>query len=159
MNMATTKKEAAHKASAKNTYTKGGVELNKKSPQTDTRKESQETGEVTTDEGIKVKAVSPAIPHGAEYEQDEESEAFTADEQETLLGELEPGEEGYLPTDEEGNVTGPAVKEQPEFSVKVYAHQKEKYLLTPSGAEIYKRMNPDTKEESGAVEPEYQKGT
>lgn len=131
-----------------------GVELKKASPKTDPREESKRTGEVTTDEGLSVEATSPAIPHGAEYAR-EEDEGLTREEQEKLCGDLEEGDEGYLPTDAEGNVTGPAVKDRDkagEWAVKVFYSPDEGHLLTPSGAPISKRMNPDSKLEDNTYE-------
>lgn len=113
----------------------------------DPRKESIEKGEVTTDSGAKVEPVSPAIPHGAEYHQDEdENMGFTDREARDLVGELEPGEDGWLPLDEEGNVTGPAKKGIPpedQQACKVFHSAEKGILLTPAGAPIAKRMNAD----------------
>lgn len=112
--------------------------------QNDTVAESKKTGEMTTDSGKKVEAISPAVPHGAEnaVETDEPKVIRT----EALVGELSPGEEGFLPLDAEGHPIGPAQKthEGMEFWAPVQApgNAPAPDLVTPSGAPITERMNP-----------------
>jgi hypothetical protein len=127
-----------------------GVEVNKPAPKRDAIKESR-SGEMTTDSGDKVEPVSPAIPHGAEHQPEPESD-FSLEEQQKLVGDLEPGDKCYLPTDAEGNVQGPAVADieaAGEWFVPVFVDGDGTHLLTSAGAPITRRMNPDTKEESG----------
>lgn len=125
------------------------VELKEPTPKkndTDVKKESIETGKVTTDSGAKVEPVSPAIPEGAEHKQEDEGLGFTRRELWDLTGELKSGEEGYLPLDREGNVQGPAKKGFPpegQLACKVVHSAQDGTLMTPSGAPIQKRMNPD----------------
>lgn len=128
-----------------------GVEVNKPAPKRNALEESRKTGELTTDEGKKVEATSPAIPHGAENQPEPESD-FSLDEQMKLVGNLEPGDKCYLPTDAEGNVQGPAVEDiekAGEWFVPVFVDGDGTHLLTSAGAPITRRMNPDTREESG----------
>lgn len=102
-----------------------------------------------TEEGKKVEPISPAIPEGAEQEhpETEKVRVLSHEEQEELIGELEPGEEGYLPLDEKGNITGPAKKGKPPegtlgASVVAPADTRPPALMTPSGAPITARMSP-----------------
>lgn len=67
----------------------------------------------------------------------------------SLRGELKPGETGYVPLSAEGKPHGGARRERPadgeETVAPVYApppHPSEE-LVTPSGAPITTRMNPD----------------
>lgn len=116
-----------------------------------TKAQSKKDGTVVTDEGKKVEATGPAIPDGAadvnEESPEHKARILNWDEQKELIGELEPGDEGYLPTDRDGNITGPAKKGPiPEgtFGVPVTAafDQRPDLLQTPSGAPITARMNP-----------------
>lgn len=107
--------------------------------------------EVKTDSGVVVKRTPGAIPDSAmEQSQVNVDEAEILDNEFLLgwVGELEPGESGYLPSDAEGNVKGPA-KRGPipvgEFGIPVVARvdTTPAPITTPSGAPILKRMNPD----------------
>jgi hypothetical protein len=66
----------------------------------------------------------------------------------SLRGELEPGETGYVHLSEDGKPTGGARRERPnddEVVAPVYApvpHPSDE-LVTPTGAPITTRMNPD----------------
>lgn len=110
---------------------------------------TKKTDELKTEEGKTVKAVSPAVPENAEVQHPEAEKAaiLTHKEQEALIGELEPGEEGYLPLDEKGNITGPAKKGKPPegtlgAAVVAPADTRPPALMTPSGAPITGRMSP-----------------
>lgn len=70
------------------------------------------------------------------------------EEQEKYLGDLEPGDEGYLPLDENGYVAGPATKEKPARGQKWCrvvspAASRPPLLQTPSGSPLANFMNPD----------------
>lgn len=115
-------------------------------------KQSAKTGTATTDEGKEVELVSPAVPDGAkdvnELSEDEKNAPLTRDEQQALLGELEPGESGWVPLDDKGRVTGPAQKgippvDQPAARVIAPADTRPPLLATPSGAPVTKHMQPD----------------
>lgn len=136
----------------------------KKNTNDDIREESKQSGTVTTDEGKMVdvsKVKGPAIPDGAPAV-DAESPADKArllnwDEQRELIGELQPGDEGYLPLDEDGNIIGPAKKGVPPEGVlaaKVVAafDTRPDLLQTPAGAPISARMNPTFDQPKEATE-------
>lgn len=71
---------------------------------------------------------------------------LTNEELVPLVGELAPGESGFLPLDANGTPSGPATKVQTaESSVVVkagYTDQGEAPLITPSGAPITDQMEP-----------------
>lgn len=136
-----------------------------------TKTETAQPGIVETDEGKKIdlaKVRGAAIPDGApgiDEEGDSASEKariLNWDEQKELLGELNPGEEGYLPLDEDGNVIGPAKRGVPPKGtlgarVVAPADTRPDLLSTPSGAPIMARMNPSFDEEKGEEEMEERK--
>jgi hypothetical protein len=71
------------------------------------------------------------------------------DELRSLRGELKHGEAGYVPLDDQGKPTGRAMPNRPEDGEQVVApvyvpalHPSEE-LVTPSGAPITSKMNPD----------------
>lgn len=124
--------------------------MNDKVEKKDTVKQSAKDGTVTTDEGKKVEAVSPAIPHPApEVGSEEEDVALlSVDEQEKFLGELKPGEAGYIPLNPDGTIAGPAKRGTPgegELAARVMAvgTRRADVLVTPSGAPLTVRMQPD----------------
>lgn len=97
-----------------------------------------------TDQG---KAVEATGPVATEVPEDLNEEPFTEDELNDLVGDLEPGELGWLPLDRLGRVIGPAKKGKPgadELGTPVQAvvQRMPMILQTPSGAPILKRMNP-----------------
>lgn len=113
---------------------------------TDVVAESLKDGKATTDSGARVELTAPAVAHGAEFaSEDADLGSFSEKEMETLAGELENGDEGYLPLDKDGNVLGPAKKGYPaegEYGAPVWLSPRDG-LLTPAGAPIQKRMNID----------------
>lgn len=129
------------------------IETNKAAKPRDNEAQSRKDGTVTTDEGKRVEATSPVIPHGAEnVVEDDKNEIFSHDELLKLVGKRQPGDEVYLPTDAEGNLKGTIVDEvgdAGEWFVPAMISQDGEGIVTPSGAPIMKRMNPDTREEHG----------
>lgn len=102
--------------------------------------------DVTTDAG---KAVEQAGPVAIEVEDDHypAHRVLTDDELKDLVGDLEPGEDGFLPLDPKGRITGPAQKGQPapdQLGAPVHAvvQRAPLTLTTPSGAPITTFMNP-----------------
>lgn len=140
-----------------------GLDLNKPAKKVDHVAESRKDGTVTTDEGKKVEATSPAIPHGAEnVVEDDKNDTFTKDQLLSMIGDFEPGDKVYLPTDAEGNLKGTLTEdldEAGEWFVPAFVTMDGEGIATPSGAPIMKRMNPDTPKEAGVERPEYSKGT
>lgn len=97
-----------------------------------------------TDEG---KAVEATGPVATEVEDKPSDDPFTDEELNDLVGELEPGETGWLPLDRLGRVTGPAKKGKPGpdelgCAVQAVIQRQPMVLQTPAGAPILKRMNP-----------------
>lgn len=71
------------------------------------------------------------------------------DQLRSLRGELKPGEQGYIPLDDQGKPHGSALRDRPADGEQIVApvwapppHPSEE-LVTPSGAPITTRMNPD----------------
>lgn len=97
-----------------------------------------------TDEGKEVQATGPVA---TEVEEKIDDDPFTEDELNDLVGDLEPGEIGWLPLDRLGRVTGPAKTGRPGpdelgCAVQAIVQRQPMVLQTPSGAPILKRMNP-----------------
>lgn len=112
----------------------------------------QEKDVVKTSEGQEVKLQSPAVGKGEEPEQTEEQRdkhrPLSDEELEGLMGELEPGEEGWIPLSPEGEPTGPAQKgmappDQLAHKVVAPVLPPRPSITTPSGAPITNQMNPD----------------
>lgn len=135
-----------------------GLDLNKPAKKVDHVAESRKDGTVTTDEGKRVEATPPAIPHGAEnVVEDDKNEVFTKGQLLSMIGDFEPGTKVYLPTDAEGNLKGTMTEdlgEAGEWFVPAMITNDGEGIVTPSGAPISKRMNPDTPEEAGTERPE-----
>lgn len=114
--------------------------------------QSKKDGTVTTNEGKKVEATSPAIPAGAEDKaiNDEKAEknAIIVEEEDikSYYGELEAGDKGWIPLEEDGRLAGPAKKGRPPENqpfVEVYRHgPPHGEVTTMSGAPLMKIMNP-----------------
>lgn len=109
--------------------------------------ESKKTGEVTTESGEKVKATPPAIntPVGTTAEEDAPKD-LTLDEQEALVGELEPGETGWVELDKDGKPKGKAKRgippaDTPVAAVLVSPHFIRNIITTPAGAPLTNKMN------------------
>jgi hypothetical protein len=102
--------------------------------------------DVTTDSG---EPVEQAGPVAIEVPDDHypAHRPLTDDELEDLVGDLEPGEDGFLPLDPKGRIIGPAQKGQPaadQLGAPVHAvvQRTPLTLTTPSGAPITTFMNP-----------------
>lgn len=111
-----------------------------------------EDGTATTEEGKKVELTPPAVPEGAPDVDEEKVEhkgrALSEEEVDKLVGDLEPGESGWIPLDEKGKPTGPAKKGTPPegqlaHTVVAPARPPRQAIMTPSGAPITDNMNPD----------------
>lgn len=82
----------------------------------------------------------------AEEEANERNHAISAEEEMKLVGDLAPGEEGWLPIDEYGKPTGPAQKGTPPEGTRaarvmgVPPVNKPVALQTPSGAHVTNQM-------------------
>lgn len=101
--------------------------------------------DVKTDEGEPVEATGPVMTEIDESYP--KHRALTDDELKDLVGELEPGEDGYLPLDPKGRITGPAKRGKPpedQLGAAVHAvvQRAPLTLTTPSGAPITTYMNP-----------------
>lgn len=112
--------------------------------------QSQKDGTMTTEEGVVVDAKTGVATEDPESEK---ARVLSYKEVEALVGELEPGDEGWLPLNEKGEITGPAKKGNAPIgtlSAKVVMPIEERPhpLQTPSGAHIMHRMNPDPHPES-----------
>ena len=119
----------------------------KKEQPLDNIEQSKRDGTLTTQEGTVVDAKT-----GVPVDKDNPNEkdgALSHEEVEALLGDLEPGDTGWVPLDEKGNITGPAKKGNAPIgtlSASVYCPPDSRVppLTTPAGALLSKRMNPDT---------------
>lgn len=83
-------------------------------------------------------------------EHHEDDRALTWEEQEAIVGEIPPGESGFLPLDELGHIAGPAIKSEnyPDEGKRYKtifrpAQPDRNLLLTPAGAPLTNRMQPD----------------
>jgi hypothetical protein len=117
---------------------------------TKAKNEEPKDGMATTDEGKKVELTPPAVTDTAAVDPElvEKARMLTEEEADNLAGELEPGEEGWIPLDEHGTPTGPAQKGEPpkdQLAARVVAPASppRQAVMTPSGAPITKQMNPD----------------
>jgi hypothetical protein len=118
----------------------------KNDPKVDNVEQSKQDGTVTTDEG---KVVDARTGVAAEKPENEDHGALSYEEVEGLLGDLEPGDEGWVPLDEKGFIIGPAKKGKAPIgtlSASVYCPPDSRIppLTTPAGALLSKKMNPDT---------------
>jgi hypothetical protein len=112
----------------------------------DNVEQSKRDGTVTTEEGVVVDAKTGVATE--DTAEGEKARELSFDEVADLVGELEPGDEGWVPLDEKGNITGPAKKGkapkgQLAASVVAPIDTRPHALQTPSGAHLMKRMNPD----------------
>lgn len=134
----------------------------KTADQTNPVEESKATGTATTDDGREVAATPGAVPEDApDVNETEDGEnpnaALAIDVQEDLKGELTGNEQGWLPLNEEGYITGRAKRGQPpEDQPFAYVACNGEYqkgfagqiLTTPAGAPITRKMNPDTRKDA-----------
>lgn len=116
---------------------------------TDNKAQSQKTGTAQTEEGTTVSTDTGGPVAKKEDETPEKAKILSREEQENLVGELEPGEEGWVPLNEVGEIIGPAKKGKApadQLSARVVApiDDRTPALTTPSGAPLTHRMNPDT---------------
>jgi hypothetical protein len=107
-------------------------------------------GTAYTDEGKHVELESPAVPgDGTPVDPPEaKDDSLSRDEQEALVGDLEPGDVGHLPLNKDGTIAGPAKKGPiPDgtlaASVQRPSDDRQYVLSTPAGAPLSKRLNPD----------------
>lgn len=119
----------------------------KKSEVVDNVEQSKQDGTMTTDQGKVVDAKTGVVVE--EQQPNEDHGALSYEEVEELLGDLEPGDIGWVPLDEKGFITGPAQKGNApigQLSAKVYCPPDSRIppLTTPAGALLSKKMNPDT---------------
>lgn len=113
---------------------------------TDNVKQSEETGTVQTEEGKTVDAKSGVAAEGEA--ESEKAKLLSYAEAEKLVGDLEPGDEGWLPLNEKGEIIGPAKKGTPpkgQLATRVVApiDDRPHPIQTPSGAHLSHRMNAD----------------
>lgn len=123
----------------KDEVTTGTTNLN-----TDNVEQSERTGTVQTEEGLTADAKTGVV---ASDPAADKARTLSYEEAEALVGELEPGDEGYVPLNEKGEIIGAAKKGKPPEGVlaaKVVApvDSRPHPLQTPSGAHLSKRMNP-----------------
>lgn len=109
--------------------------------------QSRKDGTMTTEEGKVVDAQTGVVTD--EDGTNDKARVLSFEEVETLVGDLEPGDEGWVPLNDKGEITGPAQKGNApigELSAKVYMPPDARVppLTTPSGALLSHRMNPDT---------------
>lgn len=118
-------------------------------------KDAEKTADdVSTDEGEPVEQAGPVM---VEVPEPQKNTPLTDEELSELVGELEPGDEGYLPLDAHGHIIGSAKKGKPpqgEFgaAVRAIVQRQPLALATPSGAPITKMMNPSF---AAPVKPRY----
>lgn len=97
------------------------------------------------DPKVKQESASPANPE-PKVEVDK-PKVLSDEELQSLKGELEPGESGWLPIDKFGNPTGLAVRERPDDGLYVAVHiprpDPSKEMTTSSGAPVMEGMNPN----------------
>ena len=116
--------------------------------------QSRRDGTAKTDDGRVVETKGPAVPDNApdvsENDGKDPNAALSHEEIAALVGELEPGDEGYLLLDNKGFIKGTAKKGKPPEDVPfVPVHRRvdttPAELATPSGAPITRRMNTGTR--------------
>lgn len=112
----------------------------------DNVEQSKESGTVTTEEGKVVDATTGVASEDNPVA--EKVRVLSFDEVEKLVGDLEPGDEGWVPLNTKGEIIGPAQKGMPPrdtVAARVVAPQDTRPhpLTTPSGAHLTHRMNPD----------------
>lgn len=112
----------------------------------DNVEQSKKDGTVTTEEGKVVEAQTGESAEDNEIA--EKSKVLSFDEAAELVGDLLPGDEGWVPLNAKGEITGPAKKGTPpkdQLAARVVAPEDTRPhpLTTPSGAHLTHRMNPD----------------
>lgn len=115
-----------------------------KSRTDDNVEQSKRDGTVTTEEGVVVDAKTGEADDPAQ----DKGRVLSFDEVKDLVGELEPGDEGWVPLGEKGEIIGAAKKGLPPQGVpsaRVVAPVDDRphLLQTPSGAHLTHRMNAD----------------
>lgn len=114
----------------------------------DNMEQSKKDGTVTTEEG-KVLEANPGAVVATEVDPAaEKARELSYDEVEALLGDLEPGDEGWIELSVKGEPIGVAHKGKAPIgtlsaSVVCPVDSRPHVLQTPSGAHLMKRMNPD----------------
>ncbi len=120
---------------------------------TDNVEASKQGGPLTTDEGHRVEATSPAVPHGAEFTTDNaehKNRVFSPEDEAKYAGELAPGDVGYIELDDENHPIGTAKKGPIPEGVKaaritgVAPQTKPTQIQTPAGAPLSHTMNPSS---------------
>lgn len=112
----------------------------------DNVEQSKKDGTVTTEEGKVVEAQTGEAAEDNEIA--EKSRVLSFDEAAELVGDLLPGEVGWVPLNAKGEIIGPAKKgippkDQPAARVAAPEDTRPHPLTTPSGAHLTHRMNPD----------------
>lgn len=146
--------EKAENAKLKATEDKGTGDDAGKLSDIDSKAAELTDEDVTTDTGDAVEATGPVM---TEVPDDKNDDPLTEEEVKALVGDLEPGEMGWLPLDRLGRITGPAKKGRPGpdemgAAVQAVVPRTPLSLQTPSGAPILRRMNPGF---TNTVKPRY----
>lgn len=112
------------------------------------KKPSGPLGKVAENDRNKASTDDPSEDSVAEPHEDDR--VLSWEEQEAIVGDLPPGESGFLPLDELGHIAGPAKKgnKYPDDGQRyktIYrpAQPDRNLLLTPSGAPLTNRMQAD----------------